>query len=278
MSDDTLTADRPSSRTERASLENRLAFTTLGIPGAPLAEVAALAGRTGWRGVELRSAPDEPIHIGLTRGERSRAVAELGDTVIVATNSYVRAGAEGPDEPVVEAMLAEAALAADLGALAVRVFPGVDSADLPDAEHAMVRRLRTAAERLPGGLALWLETHDSHRSGRSIARVLDAVDHERVKAIWDVAHPPKEGEEWSTTLQALQPWLAHVQIKDELPGQVPLFLGAGDVPLIPVINALVDDGYAGWFSLEYEKKWHPEAPPLEDALTNGLRWWREQHF
>ena len=95
-----------------SSTVSRLGFTTLGIPGAPLAEVADLAGRTGWRGVELRSADDEPVHIGLSADEVDAARRDLAGVTLIATNSYVRfASVERSDGEVVEAALAEARLA-----------------------------------------------------------------------------------------------------------------------------------------------------------------------
>ncbi len=264
-----------------SSTVSRLGFTTLGIPGAPLAEVADLAGRTGWRGVELRSADDEPVHIGLSADEVDAARRDLAGVTLIATNSYVRfASVERSDDEVVEAALAEARLALSLGAAAVRVFPGAGvepgSPGYAERERLMIRRLATATGRLPDGVELWLETHDSHRTGEAVARVLDAVDDPRARAIWDIAHPPKAGEPWPTTLELLRPRLAHVQIKDERPGQVPMFLGDGDVPIVDIVRALESTGYTGWYSLEYELKWHPQAPPLEDALTRGTAWWREQ--
>lgn len=261
---------------------DRLAFTTLGIPGVPLPEVAALGRDSGWRGVELRSADDEPVHVGLDAVERATRRDELGGMTLLATNSYVRAaGLAHSDAEIADAIAAEAQLAADLGARAVRVFPGGptdDPAAHEAAEFAMIDRLRRAADLLPDGVELWLETHDSHRTGAAVARVLASVGSPKVRAIWDVAHPPKDGESWPRTLEALYPFLAHVQIKDERPGQVPLFLGEGEVPLAEIVAGLEREGYRGWYSYEYERKWHPEAPPLAEALAHGTRWWRAQNF
>lgn len=262
---------------------DRLAFTTLGISGVPLADVADLARRTGWAGVELRSADDEPIHVGMSLDEIQAARRDLAGVTIIATNSYVRlASTAQSDDEVVEATLAEADLARSLGTGAVRVFPGAGAdaepgtAGYAERERVMIRRLALATDRLPDGVQLWLETHDSHRTGEAVARVLAAVDDPRARAIWDIAHPPKSGERWQTTLEQLRPHLAHVQIKDERPGQVPLFLGDGDVPVVDIVRALEGEGYRGWYSLEYEHKWHPEAPPLEEALTCGSLWWGER--
>jgi sugar phosphate isomerase/epimerase len=44
-------------------------------------------------------------------------------------------------------------------------------------------------------------------------------------------------------------------------------IGNGDIPIIPIVNQLLSDGYDGYFSLEWEKKWHPELPEIESALA-----------
>lgn len=264
----------------RATVD-RLAFSTLGLPGAPLSAVAALAVSSGWRGLELRSAQDEPVHAGLSEADLAEARRDLTGANVLAIASYVQcASPQSSDADVVEAILAEVQLAHDLGAAAVRVFPGAGVSPgeegYADREADMVRRLQQAADQLPTGCELWLETHDSHQSGAAIARVLEGVARARVRAIWDIAHPIKAGEAWRDTLEILRPHLAHVQIKDERPGRVPLFLGEGDLPIADIVRGLEADGYQGWYSLEYERKWFPAAPPLEQALTRGSEYWSNQ--
>jgi sugar phosphate isomerase/epimerase len=253
-----------------------LAFSTLGCPGAPLAQVAALADATGWRRLELRAAADEPVHVGLSPAERARAADTLraGGAQPIAVASYVRVadGAVG-DSACVADGLAHAALAADLGCPFVRVFPGAgDRGPAVDARAA--RRLRAIAGGLPDGVAVLLETHDSHPRGADVARILAAVDHPRVRAVWDVLHPWRHGEAVAETAAALRPWLAHVQIKDarSTTDLRPVFLGAGAVPLTGVFDALRDLRYAGALALEWEAKWYPDAPPLADALRHGTGW------
>ncbi len=111
----TRSPDRRLSGAARRATADRLAFTTLGIPGAPLGDVADLARRTGWLGVELRSADDEPVHVGMSLGEVATARRDLAGLTVIATDSYVRfASTERSDDEVVEAALAEA----EAGALA----------------------------------------------------------------------------------------------------------------------------------------------------------------
>ncbi|UAC00317.1 sugar phosphate isomerase/epimerase [Dactylosporangium vinaceum] len=254
----------------------KLAFSTLGCSGMPLAEVAAMAARTGWSGLELRSAPDEPIHTGTPWADRVAARADLGAAAPVCVASYVRVAAGSDDGDVVAALLAEAGLAADLGAGAVRVFAGAGGPDGPvdgdpDAAQPAARRLRAAADSLPGDVELWLETHDSHASGAAVARVLDLVGHPRVRAVWDIAHPWGRGEPIPVTARLLAPHLAHVQIKDQRSAadRTPVRLGTGVLPLTAMFDALGGLGYRGWLSLEWERKWHPSAEPLEAVLVAG---------
>ncbi|WP_412538795.1 sugar phosphate isomerase/epimerase family protein [Longispora sp. K20-0274] len=251
----------------------RLAFSTLGCSGLPLAELVALARSTGWTGVELRVAPDEPVHLGLTSAGRARVRAALSGVTPLCLASYVKVAAAGDDDACVADALAHARLAADLDIRAVRVFPGAEAPG-PGADDTAVRRLSAIAHALPAGVEIWLETHDSHPRGTDVARVLERVDDPRVSAIWDLLHPWRAGETVRETLAALRPYLAHVQLKDVAGADdlTPLPLGTGVVPLAAALDLLAGTGYAGWYSLEWESKWHPGAGPLAGALTASRTW------
>lgn len=246
-----------------------LAFSTLGCSGLPLAEVIELARSSGWLGLELRAAEDEPVRVGLSSDERAaaRELLEAGGVTVLAVASYVRvaSGAVSDDECVADA-LAYAELARDLGAPFVRVFPGAEEPGA-EADARAVRRLNAIAERLPEGVAILLETHDSHPQGVDIARVLSQVSG-GVGTIWDVMHPWRTGEPIAVTKEVLAPYLKHVQVKDVLSPdeRTPLPLGSGTIPLAEFYDALRELGYQGWVSLEWESKWHPEAVPLAEAL------------
>jgi len=263
----------------------KLAFSTLGCSELPLPEVVRLAQETGWLGVELRAAPEEPIHIGLSPAERAEAKAQLDGVTPLCVASYVKVAAEGDDDACVADALAHAELARDLGIPAVRVFPGAEAPGTgklspgaaepsPEADDRAVRRLTAIAERLPEGVQIWLETHDSHPRGMDVARILQHVEDDRIRAIWDVLHPWRVGEPLTVSAAALYPYLAHVQVKDVLSPteRTPLPLGQGTVPLRDALELLRREAYAGWLSLEWESKWYPEAEPLRDALIASRAW------
>jgi fatty-acyl-CoA synthase len=53
-----------------------------------------------------------------------------------------------------------------------------------------------------------------------------------------------------------------------------VLLGEGEVPVQEMPRALTRRGYAGWVSVEWEKKWHPEIPDPEIALPQHIEWLR----
>jgi len=252
------------------------AFSTLGCAGRPLEEVVEVARRGPWRALELRAAPDEPVHTGLTEGERDgvRRLLERAGIAALAVASYVEVDApDVSDEACVTALLEHARLARDLGAPFVRVFPGGPSAD-----GAARRRLALAAPQLPAGVVLAVETHDCCRRGADLATLLGQVDHPQVRAIWDVQHPWLAGEAVADTAGALRPFLGYVQLSDvrALDDPAPCVPGTGAVPLGEVRDELERAGYGGWVSLEWPSYWFPDAPSLEEALAGAARWFEDR--
>ncbi|MFD3655730.1 sugar phosphate isomerase/epimerase family protein [Streptomyces sp. NPDC058620] len=249
----------------------KLAFSTLGVPGTPIADVVRLAVDHGYQGVELRTHPEEPVHLGLSPAERAEVVEEFrrGGVEILALAGYVRVAAEGADEPVIAELAQLVELARDLGARNVRVFPGGGDQDPEAADAAAARRLGAAAPHAADhDVRILLETHDSHRAGVDAARVVGAVGHKHIGALWDIMHTWLAGEEPVASHAVLAPHLGYVQVKDIASADrvEPLPLGAGVLPLGACLDTLDPDSWVCW---EYEKRWHPEAAELPGLLTAG---------
>lgn len=249
----------------------KLAFSTLGVPGLPLADVVRLATENGYQGVELRAHPEEPVHLGLGQPERAavRAEFERGGVAVLGVAGYAKVAAEGHDQPVLDELAALTELARDLGAPYVRVFPGGGDQDPAEADAAAARRLGAAAPYAADlGVRLLLETHDSHRAGADAARVAGTVGHKNIGALWDVMHTWLAGEEPVASHAVLAPHLGYVQVKDIASAEdtTPLALGAGVLPLRACLDTLDPDGWVCW---EYEKRWYPEAAELPGLLGAG---------
>ena len=252
----------------------KLAFSTLGVPGIPMADAVRLATEHGYQGVELRAHPEEPVHLGLSTSERAAVAEEFekSGVEILTVAGYARVAAEGDDEPVLDELSGLLELAHDLGASNVRVFPGGGDQDPGTADATAARRLAAAAPRAAGlGVRVLLETHDSHRAGADVARVVETVGHRQIGALWDVMHTWLAGESPAATHTALAPHLGYVQVKDVASADdlTPLPLGAGVLPLDACLAALGGDACDGWVCWEYEKRWHPTAAELPELLAAG---------
>ncbi|MFE0272865.1 sugar phosphate isomerase/epimerase family protein [Streptomyces sp. NPDC058992] len=249
----------------------RFAFSTLGVPGMPVPAVAALAASTGWQGVELRTHPEEPVDLAMGIRERDAVVdafARAG-VEIVTVAGYAQVAAAGDEAAMSEELTELVRLARDLRATFVRVFPGGGDQPRETADATAARRLAAVAETAAdAGVRVLLETHDSHRTGTAVSRIVSQVGHKHVGALWDVLHPWLEGEPPVTTRAALGPYLGCVQVKDVASAEdlTPLPLGAGVLPLGACLGLADGDGWVCW---EYERRWHPGAAELPGILAAG---------
>ena len=257
------------------------AFSTLGCPDRSLQEVLALATERGVDGLELRAAPETDIHVGLDPRERAavRDQCRAAGIDVLAVASYLRVCDPGDDDEFLRDAAAHLRLAADLGAVHLRVFPGPDGAGA-DGDDRAVRRLTAIAPVARAlGVRIGLETHDSHPRGADVAAILWALDERSpehgIEVIWDALHPWRAGEDPVQTLRAVAPWLGYVQIKDADAGPDGALrsVGAGDLPL-DRIAAELPHRTGLWWSLEWEKLWHPELADLPAALDDALAWYR----
>lgn len=252
----------------------RLAVSTLGMPGEGLERAVEIAGGHGCQGLELRLHPDTGVHAGLSSRERRvvRERVEGAGLEIAALAGYVGICEPGADEPVVEALLADLRLAADLGAPGVRVFPRGDDPAVG------ARRLKAVAGTATDlGVRVLVETHDKMATGAAVAGLLaEAASPGATGALWDLLHPWRHGEPPARTLAALGPHLAYVQVKDAVSAAdtTPVPMGTGSVPLEEAGELLRAAGYDGWVSLEWERTWYPQVEPVEEILPGAADWVR----
>ncbi|MFJ9635589.1 sugar phosphate isomerase/epimerase family protein [Streptomyces sp. NPDC101178] len=249
----------------------KLAFSTLGVPGMPVAEVVRLATEHGYEGVELRAHPDEPVHLTLSSVERADLVEEFkaAGVEILAVAGYVQVASDEDDEEISTELAELVKLARDLGARYVRVFPGGGDQDEADADATAARRLGAAAPAAADmGVSILLETHDTHSAGADVARIVGTVGHPRIGAIWDVLHTWRSGEDPAATHAVLAPHLGYVQVKDVASATdlTPLPLGTGVLPLAACLEPLATETWVCW---EYEKRWYPGAADLPGLLGAG---------
>lgn len=243
----------------------RRGISTLGCLDLPLDDVGRLATDHGIDGIELR--------VGLSPLPSPREIQATlthHEVTAFAVASSVRIADPDTADDATRVLRADVALATSLGASYVRVFPGGDS--VPTA----VRHVSALADLLdePGSPVIAVETHDRLPTGRAVAALVADVGHPRVGAVWDALHPWRHGETMAETADALLDLPGYVQVKDaaSVEDPTPCLLGTGSVPLPDLRDQLKQRGYEGWVSIEWERAWYPDIPPLSAVLADPAGW------
>jgi sugar phosphate isomerase/epimerase len=259
-----------------------LAYSTLGCPEWTLEQAAEQAAAHGYRALEIRLLDNTIIPADLSPVERKRIKDTMkgNNLEIVALGLSTRFSALDAAErrKNVKELERYIELADDLGAPIVRTFGGnvMEGATLDQTIDWVAEGIAAAlpaAEKY--GVSVVLETHDAFCRGAEVARVLAKVPHERLKAVWDVHHPFRMGESIEETWRLIGDRTVHIHLKDARrrpDGSWQLVLmGEGEVPCRQVVELLHRQGYKGYISAEWEKKWHPEIEPAEVALPQHAR-------
>lgn len=257
----------------------KFSYSTLGCPDWPLATILQTAADHGYAAVEFRGLQNEmdlpkcpefstPARIAETRRrfeDKGLKICNLG-----ASTQLHHADPAKRRQHLDEARRF-LDLAAELRCPAVRVFP--DSLPKNQDREATIGLIGEGLLELgnyakTGPVSVLLESHGEVVTTELLLRILRAAEHPRVGLIWDVFNMWSEtGEAPAEVYRNLRPYVRHVHIKDgrSVNGKhVYTRVGQGEAPLREAIAALVAGGYDGYYSLEWEKKWHPE---LEDPAT-----------
>ena len=257
----------------KPSAKNPLAFSTLGCPEWNLDQIIAAAREYGYQAVELRgylSEMDLPLAGPFTPQNRAETRAKFRDAGVavccVSSSGVV-------EKANTDHVKGHADLARDLEAPFVRVFGGHLPKELPHQEAVSrasetLRAFGEAAQ--AAGVVIVLETHDAFSTGAQIAELLKETSHPAVFSLWDLHHPFRQNEPIKETNRLLAPTVRHVHVKDGLSGTYTL-LGEGDVPVFPMLDLILDGGYEGAISLEWEKRWKPNIAAPEVAFPQYAR-------
>ena len=259
-------------------MSNMIAFSTLGCPNWDLDQIITAAHAYGYDAVELRGYQewmDLPVAEPFTPANRAETRARFADAGVaiccVSSSGVVTKG-------MLDHVRQHTELAHDLGCPVVRVFGGALPTDVPHAEAfaRAVENLRAFGDAgQQAGVKIVLETHDSFSTGKAVSELIAAAAHPAVQSLWDLHHPYRQGESIEETYAFLAPTLGHLHIKDSRPDGRYCLMGEGDIPTLPMLDRILDGGYTGAISLEWEKRWHPEIAEPEVAFPKYARGLRE---
>jgi fatty-acyl-CoA synthase len=265
----------------------KYAFSTLGCPAWTIEQTVEAATRLGYDGLELRLLDGEVLDpvADVQKIGRTVGLVRQAGLAICAFDTSSRFNLREADDRAaqVEELLAWIRLAGQHGVPVVRVFGGDpepgDAVSESEANARIAEALRQAAPAAQReGVAVALETHDAFSSARRVAEVLADVPSSAIGALWDSHHPYRMGEPAEEVIELLGKRIVHVHVKDvrrtgsDGSDWQLVLLGEGEVPVRQQLEALRRAGYAGYVSLEWEKKWHPELAEPEVALPQGIAW------
>ena len=162
----------------------------------------------------------------------------------------------------------------------VRIFGG-STDNIPDPVATAAETLVAAAEiAREAGIIFAVETHDAWKDTKLLRSALRAAgDPEGIGLLWDLQHPWYFcGEEPEVSAGNLAGKIVNTHWKDlvRLPdGKYRLCtVGMGELPIARLYAALKSVGYDGWFTFEWEKRWHPDIEEPEvviPAFANFIR-------
>jgi sugar phosphate isomerase/epimerase len=173
-----------------------------------------------------------------------------------------------------------ATLAAKTNTRYLRIFCGEVPKGMTRDEARMMasRHLRQVIKICAGtGAQPLIETHDTWSTGTALLELLHEFDPAEVGVLWDFEHSFRHGEAPAETARTLRKYIKHAHVKDSVlqdKHNVPRMLGEGDLPLREAFAACREIGYDGWFCLEVEKRWIPDAPEPEVTIPQFAEFMR----
>ncbi|HEY0007510.1 MAG TPA: sugar phosphate isomerase/epimerase family protein [Tepidisphaeraceae bacterium] len=256
----------------------KLCLCTLACPTWTFQQIVDAAAQAGLGGIDFRGIASE---IDITHSPQF--TTDLPETMRVLSEKQLRlpcfnlsAALITPDadrwQEFVDETLRAARLARQTHTKFLRVFGGAIPKEMTRSQARALGREhldQLCDIALEHDSLIVLETHDDWATSSQVLDLLDNIPPERVGVLWDFEHTIRRGESCYDAARAMAPYLKHVQVKDSYLDDgrvVATLLGEGDLPIDDVLAALKKINYAGWYSLETEKRWRADAPEPEESI------------
>jgi sugar phosphate isomerase/epimerase len=131
-----------------------------------------------------------------------------------------------------------------------------------------------AAHATSAGVIVLMESHGDFTKSRDLVAIERAVKSQAFALLWDAHHTFVAGEAPADTYAAIGRLVRHTHLKDSKAdgtGRRYVLTGTGEVPVKAQVSVLAAGGYKGYYSFEWEKKWHPEIEDPEVAFPHYAR-------
>jgi sugar phosphate isomerase/epimerase len=257
-----------------------IGFSTLGTPAWSWLQILDFAAAHGFAAVELRGilqAMDLSKVPELQPDRLAQSKRQLADRGLVVPCLGASINLHEQDQAKRAAAMAETRrfidLAQALGTPYVRVFgneypKGMERDAVLTYIAGGLRELGEYAR--PRNVTVILETHGQFTDSPTLLELMKRADSPAVAILWDAHHTFVGGEQPEATVAQIGRYIRHTHLKDSVPAGTDrryVLTGEGDVPVRRQVEALAKIGYRGFYSFEWEKRWHPELPAPEVAIA-----------
>ncbi len=263
-------------KSNREETVMKLCFSTLGCVEKSLSEILALTKKNDMNAIEIRGVGGilnngEIADFSIKNATKTKNLfAESGIKPLVLGTSCAFHTAEKYEKAMDEGR--EAILIAQrIGFPYIRVFgnnivPEEREASIARVADGIAALCRYASDK---SVTVLLEVHADFNTVEALAPVLDVLKgYDNFGLIWDVYHSHRAyGQNWLPFYECIRPYIRHVHLKDMASDGTLVATGDGEIPLLPIVDRLLADGYDGYFSLEWERKWKAYLAPIEEALA-----------
>jgi sugar phosphate isomerase/epimerase len=248
----------------------KIAFSTLGCPDWSWDDMLATAKDLGFDGIELRGIENEiyvpkakPFSAANLKATTERLSKLKLEIPCITSSCFLF------DKENIDSYLSEGKdyvdLAEKLGVKYVRVLGDANpepsnNIDVIDIDF-VAENLSTLSKYANGkNVKILIETNGVFADSNRVLELIAKVNNSNIGVLWDVHHPYRFMKETvEKTYQALKEYIMFVHIKDSKieDGKVKYkMMGYGDIPVREALQLLKKNGYQGYVSLEWVKRWY----------------------
>lgn len=259
----------------------KLVFSTIGCPDWSLDEMLRFGRQHGFAGIEFRGVQRElditKVTAFSTPQNIATTMAKMQDhqlsIVALAASSRMHVSAAADRVKQLDEAKRYIDLAAAVNCPYIRVFGDKlpKTEDKQQTIDRIVRGLTELGEYAKNtGVKVLMETHGDLVMSRDLYAIMTAVNRADVGVLWDFFNMWVGGNEpTAEAFRRIVPFVHHVQIKDgnkTATGYQLTLMGEGSSPLHEALSVLTEHRYNGFYTLEWEKLWHPELQDPEFAF------------
>lgn len=254
--------------TRKGMTRMKLSLSTLGCPGWSWDEIFATAKDLGIAGIEIRGIEKEMFapDIAVLNGEKRQKTFDRLNKAEMSIPILTSGACLGLKE--IDGFMDEAKayidFAGEIGVPYVRVMVSpvpqpTEEENIPQTKEKYKELCRYAEGK---NVKVLLETSGRLADSSLLQEILTETDSPAAGVLWDIHHPYRYyGETPETTYNRLKDWICYLHVKDSVmkDGQVEYrMMGYGDVPVFDTLKVLKENGYDGFISLEWVKRWCPD--------------------